>query len=70
MKTRTYNLEDRVEYYIRRGLIKYHRVGYIKAVESTLFGTRYFVCVASKIGQGEIDIVRPKQIFGTLEKKD
>lgn len=64
----TYKFNDRVDYYVYRGKKRLQRVGYVKAHRRTLFGLRYFVCVADH--SREIDIVRPKQIFGLAPKKE
>lgn len=63
-----YELNDRVEYYVFRDGEKFHRVGYVKAYRKTLLKTRYIVCTADKIR--EVDIIKPKQIFGLAPKKE
>lgn len=65
----TWNINDRVEYYVYRdGKKKFHRVGYVKAYRKTLFKTRYIVCTADKIR--EVDEIAPKQILGFAPKKE
>lgn len=63
-----WNINDRVEYYVYRGLKKYHRVGFVKAYRKGLFKTRYIVCTADKIR--EVDEIAPKQILGLAPKKE
>lgn len=64
----SYNLNDRVEYYVIRDGKKYHKVGYVKAHRKTLFKARYIVCTADKIR--EVDEIKPKQILGLAPKKE
>lgn len=64
----SYNLNDRVEYYVFRDGKKYHKVGYVKAYRKTLFKARYIVCTADKIR--EVDDIKPKQILGLAPKKE
>lgn len=62
VKKTNYQTNDRVEYYVFRNKKKAHRIGYVKARKTTLFGVRYYVCVADH--SREIDIVKASQIFG------
>lgn len=63
-----YEINDKVEYYVKRGKLHYHRVGYIKDYRKGLFGARYLVCVADKVR--ELDFVKPKQILGLAPRKE
>lgn len=63
-----YELNDKVEYYVKRGKQYFHRVGYIKGFRKGLFCSQYLVCAADKVR--EIDFVKPKQIFGLAPRKE
>lgn len=64
----TWNINDRIEYYVFREGNKYHKVGYVKAYRKGLFKSRYIVCTADKIR--EVDEIKPKQILGFAPKKE
>lgn len=64
----TWNINDRIEYYVFREGNKYHKVGYVKAYRKGLFKSRYIVCTADKIR--EVDEIAPKQILGFAPKKE
>lgn len=63
-----YEFNSRVDYYVIRGRKRLQRVGFVKAYRRTLFGMRYFVCIADH--SREVDIIRPSQIFGYAPKKE
>lgn len=63
-----WKLNDRVEYYVLRGGKRQYRLGYVKAYRMTWLGMRYFVCVADRTR--EIDIVRSRQIFCLVPKRE
>lgn len=65
--SKRYKNNDRVEYYILRDKQRYHRVGYIKSRYWSLCGVKYCICVADR--SREVDIVKSKQVFGTVEAK-
>lgn len=64
----TWNINDRIEYYVFREGKKYHKVGFVKAYRKTVFKTRYIVCTADRIR--EVDEIKPKQILGFAPKKE
>lgn len=67
-KMKTWNINDRVEYYVFREGKKFHRVGFVKAYRKGLFKTRYFVCTADKVR--EVDEIKPKQILALAPRKE
>lgn len=67
-----YNVGDRVAYMTRQftdgdGNVGTSKVGYIKQVRKSLFGTRYVICVAKS---DEVNIVDERNIFNKLERKE
>ncbi len=68
--SKDYPIGARVEYmlYSHSNKKYYHRIGFIKAIRKCLFRRkRYYICVADKTDR-VIDIVKDKDVFGTLEK--
>lgn len=68
MKTKIWNINDRVEYIVIRSGKKFHKIGFVKAYHKGLFKKRYIVCTADKIR--EIDEVKPNQILCLAPKKE
>lgn len=56
-----YKVNDRVEYWVKRGKKREFRIGYVKHYKRGLFGSWYYICVGNK--DREVDKVRPKRIW-------